>query len=441
VTEVTRATRATYALNAALAVWIATLLAFVVWQYLMPPDFDSTFVLNHRAVDEFRGQYGITASPVGLLRYRVGFRILVVSMWLGYFAVLAACREGGNLSRRATAAAVIAPALAMVLAWPPSFSTDVYSYVGYARLATEHHANPYFAGKETLFAAGDPIAAFMGPLASPYGPLWTSSSIAVIWATGPLGLFVQVISLKLVAAAALVTLAFIVGALAEHVEPGRGTAASLLVGLNPLLVIEGPGNGHNDGLMMALALGGLLALVRRRSGLAALLVGAAAAIKYLPLALVPWMAVAATAKVGPGRARVSAAAAFAALALVPLVVTFAPFWRGLGTLAGLGDRLHVGQAGIVSVASVAAAAVYAATSAWVFARPELVRIVTAWACLAMVLFFTTSGLFFPWYLAWTWPAVFVRWSRVSRIAGVVLLIISLLGMLVYSNASGDASPR
>jgi hypothetical protein len=73
----------------------------------------------------------------------------------------------------------------------------------------------------------------------------------------------------------------------------------------------------------------------------------------------------------------------------------------------------------------------------VIARPELVRIVTAWACLSIVLFFTTTGLFFPWYLAWTWPAVFVRRSRLSRTAAVLLLIISLLGMLVYSNASGN----
>ena len=62
-----------------LAVLIATLLAFVVWQYLMPPDFDSTFVLNHRGVAAFRDRYGITASPLALHSYQVGFRVLVVT--------------------------------------------------------------------------------------------------------------------------------------------------------------------------------------------------------------------------------------------------------------------------------------------------------------------------------------------------------------------------
>ncbi|HXU00077.1 MAG TPA: hypothetical protein VN903_03750, partial [Polyangia bacterium] len=353
---------------------------------------------------------------------------------------------GGRLSRRATAAVVIAPALAMVAAWPLSFSTDTHSYIGFARLATSYHANPYFAGTEALLAARDPMMVFMTRHASsPYGPLWTWLSIAVVWATGPLGVFVQLTIFKLIAAAALMALARIVGELAEHLEPGRGTAAALAVGINPLLVIEGPGNGHNDVLMMALALGAILALVRRRSRMAALLVGAAAAIKYIPLALVPWMAIACGAgelcaprNVAPRRTRMTTAVVFVATALVPLVITFAPFWRGLATLAGIGDRWHTGQIAlggpiqIISASSVAAAVVYAATSIWVTARPELVRIVAAWTCVSIVLFFTVTGMFFPWYLAWSWPALFARWNRWSRIAAMLLMTISALWMLAYS---------
>jgi hypothetical protein len=439
-TDVTGATRL---LKGALAVLIGTLVAFLAWQYLMPLEFQSTLGLNHRGVAQYRDQYGITAAPMEIVRYRIGFRALVASMWLSYFVVVAACFEGGTLSRRARAAVVIAPALAMAVAWPLSFSTDTHSYVGYAHLATSCHVNPYFADPETLLAAGDPIAKFMTRhLSSPYGPLWTVLSIAIVWATNALGVFVQLTAFKLIAAAALVALAWIAGELAEHLESGRGAAAFLAVGVNPLLAIEGPGNGHNDLLMMALSFGALLALVRKRSGLAAVLVGAAAAIKYIPLALVPWMAIAATSGFVPRRRRISAAVMFAAAAFAPLVVTFVPFWRGLPTLAGLGERWHTGQlawAGpikVVSASSVVAAAAYAAASFWVAARPELIRVVTAWACVSIVVFFTVTGTFFPWYLAWSWPAVFVaRWSRLSRVAAIVLSMISLLWMLAYSRGA------
>jgi hypothetical protein len=448
----TERSRADRALWIAVAVLVGLLFSFMAWQYVMPLELRSTFNLNHPGVEQFRRQFRIAAAPLALDRYTLGFRAFIGAIWLAYFVVLAACFEGGRLTRRATFLVVAGSALAIAVVWPLSFSGDVYSYVGYARLATDHHANPYFADRTILRAVNDPTAAFMAPLlSSPYGPLWNLLSIALVWSTRALGLFAQLLAFKLVAAAALVALAWTVRALAEPGEPRRGDAAVLAVGLNPLLLIEGPGNGHNDVLMMALVLGGVLALSRKRPGVGALLVGAAAAIKYLPLALVPWVAVAAAVAEASPRRRVVAVLAVGALALAPLVLAFAPFWRGLATLGGLAQRwsegqvVIAGQARVVSTMSVVAVAVYVVTSAWVMARPAVGRIAAGWTCLAITLFFTATGMLYPWYLAWSWPAIFVRWRTPTRVAAVLLTVASLLWMLAYSIAGrddhGQSAPR
>ena len=331
--------RADRALWIAVAVLVGLLFAFMAWQYVMPVELRSTFNLNHPGVDQFRRQYRIAVAPQALDRYTLGFRAFIGAIWLAYFVVLAACFEGGRLSRRATFIVVAVSPLAMAVLWPLSFSGDVYSYVGYARLATDHHANPYFADRTILRAVDDPTAGFMAPLlSSPYGPLWNLLSIALVWSTRALGLFGQLLAFKLVAAAALVALAWTVRTLAEQGEPRRGDAAALAVGLNPLLMIEGPGNGHNDVLMMALVLGGVLALSRRRPRLGALLIGAAAAIKYLPLVLVPWVAVAAAVAEASARRRVVAVLAVGALALAPDRARVRP------VLARAGDARRPGPA-------------------------------------------------------------------------------------------------
>ena len=60
-----------------------------------------------------------------------------------------------------------------------------------------------------------------------------------------------------------------------------------LVFLNPLLIIEGIGNLHGEGLMVCFTLISLVYLVQRRSLFGGLFMGIAIAIKLLPLLFIP----------------------------------------------------------------------------------------------------------------------------------------------------------
>ena len=302
--------RATAVMRAALAVLVVALLALTAWQYLVPLGFEANWGLNPDAVTRFREAYGVRVPRLGAVGYRRGFHVLHVLAGTAYLALVGAGLAGGRLSRRTVLTTTIGLAVGLALVWPLSFSLDAYRYVGYARLVAVYHLNPYAANRQALLDLHDMTAKFMVyDLPSPYGPLWMWLSIAVVWVTKGTTLLAQVIALKLLAAAALVGLGRAGRALAERLEAGRGELALVAIGCNPWFLIEGPGNGHNDLVMMALVMVALVALFDGRHRVSALLVGCAAGVKFLPLMLVPWLMVSAAREAAPDRRRMAAAVA------------------------------------------------------------------------------------------------------------------------------------
>ena len=75
------------------------------------------------------------------------------------------------------AIAIVRPRLhVIVLLSPPLQLTDLFNYLGYARLGALHHLNPYtHVIKQEIF---DPVYRFTSwhNLSSPYGPLFTAIS-------------------------------------------------------------------------------------------------------------------------------------------------------------------------------------------------------------------------------------------------------------------------
>ncbi len=426
-------------MRAALVALAVALVGLAAWQYLTPAAFESVWGLNPEGVAHFRAAYGVRAAPLALDGYRLGFRLLLVGAWAAYLALVLAGVGGGRLQPRTLQVTTAALAVAFALAWPLSLSVDSYRYVGYARLAALHHLNPYAASREALLELHDATAPFMAPdLPSPYGPLWTWLSIAVVWVLRRAGLFAQVVALKLLAAAALIVLARAGGALAERLRPGRGGLALAAIGCNPLFLIEGPGNGHNDFVMMALVMTALVAVGGGRVRAGALLIGCAAAVKFIPLLLVPWLVVAAVREAGPSsswRRMAVAGAAVVGLALAPLLVAYAPLWRGAATLAGLGHHLHrtnSGTGGLLSAAGLAVTIAYLAGSALVLRRAGVDRIATAWVIASLAVLLTASGVWFPWYLVWTWSVLLTRWDRRHTPLSLLLLAFAIWVTLLYS---------
>jgi hypothetical protein len=179
---------------------------------------------------------------------RLGFRVFLIALIsysLAYAGLLALAR---SLSVRWAIALVTALSL-IVFAGPILLSTDVFSYIAYARMGIVHNVNPYLHGPQAIVS--DPVYHYVGKdwklVATAYGPLYTLISY-------PLGL-VDVVGalwgmklMALLAAAGTLVLTW-------RCAPARGLDrrfALLVLGANPLWVIYALGGAHNDLLMIFL---------------------------------------------------------------------------------------------------------------------------------------------------------------------------------------------
>ena len=248
------------------------------------------------------------AGWLGGIGERLGYRVFLIAVLasvVAYAGLLALARRarggttrGRTISTRA-ALALIAALHVIVFVGPILLSTDVFSYIAYARMGVEHGLNPYLHGPSSI--AGDPVYVYVGhdwrDVATAYGPLYTLLSYPL----APLGVVGAVWGMKVLALAASVgTLA-----LTWRCARARGLDplwAVLVIGLNPLYVIYGLGGAHND-LIMLLAMMGAVALTLARAGrehevasagreaAGAAVVVAGALVKATVAALLPFMIV------------------------------------------------------------------------------------------------------------------------------------------------------
>ena len=139
---------------------------------------------------------------------------------------------------------------------PPLFSHDIYSYVDYARLGVLHGLSPYLY--KPIAVPGDPAYAHVTwtNVTSAYGPLFTLATYPLAW----LPVWAAVAVLKAAAAASVLAIALLVARLA----PARGVnplGAAAFVALNPVVLLQAVGGGHNDALAMLAATVGIAAVL------------------------------------------------------------------------------------------------------------------------------------------------------------------------------------
>jgi hypothetical protein len=202
----------------------------------------------------------VGASPVlpyspyftGWLRHITGQR-LTYTVFLGNllaFTAAYACLL--PLARRMPTRAIIAlifVVYALVFIGPILLSTDVFSYIAYARMGVVHGLNPYtHAPWDIRF---DGIYKYVGTdwihAATAYGPLYTLFSYPLAL----LGVVGAIWGMKVVATAAWVGVLWLTWrcALRRGLDP---KLAIVVVGLNPLVVVYSLASAHNDFLMVAL---------------------------------------------------------------------------------------------------------------------------------------------------------------------------------------------
>ena len=366
------------------------------------------------------------AGPLAGLMFYAG-------LWVGLLAYAAVLVRARALPHRVAVAAIGGVHLFFLLA-PPLLSQDVFSYIGYARLAILHGVDPYVAGP--LAAPGDPVLAFAGSKAAPsvYGPPFTLVTYSLALVGVPAALW----ALKAAAAVASLAGAALVWRTAERL--GRDPVpAATLVGLNPALLVHVVGGAHNDVLVLLLTAGALFALVAGRSGLPAGFATAAAAVKASAAVAVPFLVLGSRWR---GRALVAAAAVALAGGAAGLV-GFGGHALGWLTVLGtnqahassmslpslttglLATVLRTARADLLPVVRIAYAAAFAVAFVWLVRcawRGADPIAMAGWATLALL---ACSAWLVPWYVAWLLPLAALGASRRLATAAVLVTAWSL----------------
>ena len=217
----------------------------------------------------------------------LGLSGVMVAMLIAYGVVLLASVR--SLSMRTIVICVVALHVILLMS-PPFQLTDLFNYLGYARLGAVHHLNPYTHGIN--WELHDPVYRFSTwhNLRSPYGPLFTAISYPIALLPIPVAYWV------LKSLVVLMSLAFIALVWKCARLLGRDPRfAVVFVALNPVYLMYAVGGFHNDFFMLVPSTAAIALLLARRDRSAGAVLMIAVAVKFTAVLLLPFLLIAARA--------------------------------------------------------------------------------------------------------------------------------------------------
>ncbi|MBV9682892.1 MAG: DUF2029 domain-containing protein [Solirubrobacterales bacterium] len=384
---------------------------------------------------------------VGAAATNYALSALILAMLAAYFVALAALR---TLSMRMLVACIVVVQLILLLG-PPFQLTDMFNYLGYARLGGLHGLNPYthVIGQEMH----DPVYHFATwlNLHSPYGELFTALTYPLARLPVPVAYWIVKV------ATVALSLGFIAIVCGCARRLGRDPRyAAVLVALNPIYLVYAVGGFHNDFFMLVPAMGAIALLLARRDRTAGAVLMLGVAVKFTAILLLPFLLVGA--QTGRRRRQVLTGAAVAVIPLVAMslllfgfslpnlsqqntLLTPWSFPNLLGYFIGLGG----GTSGLVRLASVA---LVVAIVLLVRRRGDWISH-AGWATVALI---ASLAWVMPWYVIWVLPLAAlgssVRLRRTALVMTVFLVVVflpssgkvwSLIHLDPMSGSAGQAS--
>jgi hypothetical protein len=411
----------------ALASILVSALALVVFSTSGPT------VLVPRSNEVFPGWFAgplhllTNGLPNGVYALSYGLTGVLVVMLVAYFVILASVR---TLSMRLIVGCIVALHVILLMS-PPLQLTDLFNYLGYARLGGLHGLNPYTYPQAIAGELHDPVYRFSTwhHLHSPYGPLFTA--ITYLLPLGSLSLSYWLLKVILV----LSSLGFLALVWRCAVALGRDPRFVLVfVALNPIYLVYAVGGFHNDFLMLIPSMAAIALLLARRDRYAGAVLMLAVAIKFTAVLLLPFMLVA----VWPSRVRVRQIIEGAVLGAIPLVATSVALFGF--SLPNLQDQstlltnfsvpnvigLVIGGGGTPTLLRVIDLAVVVCVVLLLFkARGDWISR-AGWATLALL--FSLAWLM-PWYVIWVAPLAALGTSARLRRATLVFTVFIVLTFL------------
>ena len=267
------------------AVMIVTYLAFVLTYPLVPYITHKGGMLDLEMILHDRDRALI-------LVYILGLGLLFLAFWRVMHTLHQFSKEfpdaGKGLRKPVLGIGILCGLI--LLGLYPITALDVAVYVVNARNWVLYGGNPLITPPQAFPL--DPYIRFAGEYAgktSPYGPLWeTLARIPV--QMGITGITEGIVAMKVISLLAFTGMAILIGWYASQQNRGYavgGVTALAFFALNPLVLLEAMGNGHNDMTMAVFITLGLVLWQRGKWLWAALALALASVVKLPALIFIP----------------------------------------------------------------------------------------------------------------------------------------------------------
>lgn len=176
--------------------------------------------------------------------------------------------------------------LILVFAYP-YLSADLFNYMFDAKIILNYHANPYT--HKPLDFPSDEWLRFMRWVHrfSPYGPLWLGASL--IPAALGFGKFIlNLLTFKVFISIFHLINSYLIFKILGKTKPDYQLLATAFYALNPLFLIEGVANAHNDVVLASFILGSVYFLLNNKKILSLTTLIGGSLVKYIPILIVGW---------------------------------------------------------------------------------------------------------------------------------------------------------
>lgn len=218
------------------------------------------------------------ASSIYVLFLVFSFTFFIYNLWLFYKF---------KVSFNYLKTSVLINTIILVFAYP-FLSSDLFNYLFDAKIILNYHASPYT--HRALDFPSDEWLRFMRWIHrySPYGPLWLG--ISTIPAFLGFGKFIlNLFTFKIFIGSFHLVNTYLIYKILQKINPKFLLFGTSFYALNPLFLIEGIANAHNDIVLAAFLLGTTYFLIVGKTKLAIIALAAGMLIKYLSVLTIPWL--------------------------------------------------------------------------------------------------------------------------------------------------------
>jgi len=364
-------------------------------------------------------------STVGLALSR-SFVIVGTALLLQAWLVVGVDALRGRITGLRTMYITLAAWCLPLLAAPPLFSRDVYSYYMQGRLQLAGH-NPYLSGVSLVpgwFRSGvDPLWA---DAPTPYGPVFLQIEKVVASISGESPL-VAAYLLRITAVVGVAVMAWCIPRLAR-IHGINAVPALWLAVMNPMVIMHFVAGAHNDSLLIAAMCAALLLALHGHRNTALVLAALGLGVKPIGIVLIPFVALIVA---GPGAdIKTKFLAGVRAILITGIVMVstsaivgvgplgwigalstpgsvrswlspstaIGMMWGGFFQILGLGNLTHLTIALTRTIGAIALGVVLVT----LVLRPNG-RSATRGAALAFLMLVLLGPVAQPWYLLWAMP--------------------------------------